>query len=189
MKIVGKINVIDIEATCWNNGGERKDQPNETIEIGIAEVDLSDLTMYRNEGFYIIPQNSTISDFCTKLTGITPEVIKKQGESFAKAIRLLKTTFRVHQRHWISWGDYDKNQLRHDCDRHNLQYHRIFFKRHVNFKTVFAMMHGLPRELGVEAALSHVKLSFIGSPHSGKDDAHNIARLYIHTLKKFRTKK
>ena len=187
MKIAPKINVIDVEATCWDNEKERKGQLNEIIEIGITEVDLSELSSYRSEGIYVAPQKSTISKFCTKLTGITPGKIAKEGISFAKATGNLKTSFRIHRRHWISWGDYDKYQLQKDCTENNLIYNRIFFKRHVNFKTVFAMMHGLPRELGVEAALSHVNLEFMGSPHSGKDDSYNIARLYMHTLDKFRT--
>ena len=186
MKILRKINVIDIEATCWDSPEERNDQPNETIEIGITEVDLSNLKTNRSENIYIIPRDSTISEFCTKLTGITPGQIAGEGISFHKATSILKTTFRIHNRHWISWGDYDRDQLRRDCDRNNLVYNKIFFKRYTNFKTVFAMLYGLPKELGVEAALAHVNLKFVGQLHSGKDDSFNIARLYIHTLEKFR---
>lgn len=186
MKILRKINIIDIEASCWDSEEERKDQPNETIEIGISEVGLSDLKIDRSEGIYIIPQNSTISKFCTKLTGITPGQIAGEGISFTRAVRTLKQTFRIHNRHWISWGDYDRDQLRRDCDRNNLIYNKVFFKRHTNFKTVFAMLYGFPKELGVEAALQHVGLEFEGQLHSGKDDSFNIARLYIHTLEKFR---
>ncbi len=186
MKILRKINVIDIEATCWDNPEERKDQPNETIEIGIREVDLSDLVIGHGRSVYIIPRNSTISEFCTKLTGITPGRIAGEGVSFTKAVHTLKQTFRIHNRHWISWGDYDRDQLRRDCDRNNLVYNKVFFKRHTNFKTVFAMLYGLPKELGVEAALAHIGLKFLGQLHSGKDDAFNIARLYIQTLEKFR---
>jgi inhibitor of KinA sporulation pathway (predicted exonuclease) len=188
MKILKKINVIDIEATCWDNPEERKDQPNEALEIGITEVDLFDLKINRSRSMYIIPQNSTISEFCTKLTGITPGQIAGAGVSFIRAVHTLKQTFRIHNRHWISWGDYDKDQLQRDCDRNNLVYKKIFFKRHINFKTVFAMLYGLPKELGVEAALTHIGLKFIGQLHSGKDDSYNIARLYIHTLEKFRKK-
>ncbi len=43
MKIGTKISCIDLEATCWNNPEERKNQLNETIEIGITEIGLSDL--------------------------------------------------------------------------------------------------------------------------------------------------
>jgi inhibitor of KinA sporulation pathway (predicted exonuclease) len=186
MKISSIINVVDIEATCWDNEEERKGQPNETIEIGITEVDLFDLKIYRNDGIYILPDNSLVSEFCTKLTGITPVKIASDGITFENAARLLKTKFRIHKRHWVSWGDYDKGQLQRDCDRHNLEYHKVFFKRHTNLKTVFAMLHGLPRELSVDAALRHVGLNFKGSQHSGKDDAYNIAMLYIHTMQKFR---
>jgi inhibitor of KinA sporulation pathway (predicted exonuclease) len=186
MKILKKINVIDIEATCWDNPEERKDQPNEAIEIGITEVGLSDLEINRTDNIYIIPRNSTISEFCTKLTGITPGLIAGEGVSFVKAARTLKQTFRIHNRHWISWGDYDKDQLQRDCDRNNLVYNKVFFKRHTNFKTVFAMLYGLPRELGVYAALDHIGLKFAGQLHSGKDDSFNIARIYVHTLEKFR---
>jgi inhibitor of KinA sporulation pathway (predicted exonuclease) len=186
MKILRKINVIDIEATCWDNPEERKDQPNEAIEIGITEVDLSNLEINNSKSVYVIPRNSSISEFCTKLTGIPPALIAGRGVSFTKAIRVLKQTFRIHNRHWISWGDYDKDQLQRDCDRNNLVYNKVFFKRHTNFKTVFAMLYGLPKELGVEAALTHIGLHFAGQLHSGKDDSFNIARLYVHTLKKFR---
>ena len=186
MRIGTIINVIDVEATCWDSPEERNSQYNEIIEIGITAVDLPDLTTHRNESIYVIPKDSTISQFCTELTGITPGKIASEGVSFHKAIGILKTQFRIHNRPWISWGDYDKDQIQRDCDRNNLVYKKIFFKRHTNFKTVFAMLYGLSKELGVAAALHYVGLKFEGHLHSGKDDSYNIARLYVHTLEKFR---
>ena len=102
MKIGTKISCIDLEATCWNNPEERKNQLNETIEIGITEIGLSDLKIYRSESIYIIPKDTTISEFCINLTGITPEQIAKEGVTFSKAVHTLKQTFRIHNRHWIS---------------------------------------------------------------------------------------
>jgi len=189
MKLSRIINIIDVEATCWNNEDDRKGQPNEIIEIGISEVDLYGLTIQRSNHFYIKPKESTISEFCNKLTGITEKTIEEQGMPLGAAVRQLKLSYRTHKRHWVSWGDYDKYQFQRDFERNNLEYTKIFFKRHTNFKTVFAMLHGLENEIGVQAALEHVGLKFIGSPHSGKDDAYNISRLYIQTLHKFRTGK
>jgi inhibitor of KinA sporulation pathway (predicted exonuclease) len=187
MKISKNINIIDVEATCWNDEQERNGQPNEVIEIGIAEVDLELADPIRQTStIYIIPENSTISDFCTELTGITEETIKKHGISFNDAITKLKQEYRIHKRHWVSWGDYDKHQLKADCDRHNLVFNRVFFKRHTNLKTMFGLLYGLPRELGVQEALKSLELNFIGIPHSGKDDAYNIARLFKNTLGRFR---
>lgn len=186
MKISSVINVIDVEATCWDNEKDRKGQPNEIIEIGISEVDLKNPVILKSGHIYIKPKNSTISEFCTNLTGITPELIEKEGVSFGNAVKRLKLLYRTHNRLWISWGDYDKIQLQKDCDRNNLEYNRIFFKRHINFKSVFAILNGLSKELGVSAALNYVDFKFEGTPHSGKDDSYNIARLYVDVLEKFK---
>ena len=62
---------VDVEMTCWEGEpppGERA----ELIAIGIVDLRTGDLAIRREKLFLVCPQASTISPFCSTLTGITP---------------------------------------------------------------------------------------------------------------------
>lgn len=59
--------------------------------------------------------------------------------------------------------------------------------RHMNLKTMFTVFHGLNREPGLDVALKHLDIKLEGTHHRGIDDAKNIAKIFIHTLKHFRS--
>ncbi|CAK9100291.1 unnamed protein product [Durusdinium trenchii] len=64
--------VLDFEATCWE--GRHADQ--EIIEFPLVLVDAKTLTQVDEFRTYVRPeQNPTLSQFCTKLTGITQEQV------------------------------------------------------------------------------------------------------------------
>ena len=176
MKVGNLINVIDIEATCWDYPAPEKIAT--TIEIGITVVEMDTIKINNSTSVYISVDSDQISSFCTQLTGITPELIAAEGIPFMEAINLLKRTHRIHNRPWISWGDYDINQLRRDCEKNNLIYEKVFYPRHANLKLWFSLMYGLTKELSVGKALEYINSPFEGSPHSGKDDAYNIAKIF-----------
>lgn len=166
--------IIDVEATCWDGKHDYHAQPSEIIEIGIVEVDLKTLTKKCKRSIIIEPEYSKVSPFCTELTTLTQEDVK-QGVTFAQACEILLREFDSFHKPWLSYGDYDRSQFGRECTLHGVPY--PFGKRHLNFKSLFAMGLGLQREIGLHRALDMMGLEFEGTAHRGDDDAWNIARL------------
>ena len=82
---------------------------------------------------------------------------------------------------FCSWGNYDRNQLAQDAQRHGIA--PPLGPDHWNLKEAFAQTGGSRRRgLGVFAALHKVGLDPIGTHHRGIDDARNIARLLPYVL-------
>jgi len=173
-----KVNIIDLEATCWNTNEEKVKNKSEIIEIGIAVVDVHDGEIVENESIYIKPQYSEISQFCTELTGITPEMVSN-GLSFPEAAERLKKDYGFIKRINFSWGDYDSKQFTENCKMYGI---KACFRTWMNLKALFALKMKLKREKGTYRAIKMLKLDFDGRHHSGKDDAYNIAKLYLRTL-------
>ncbi len=137
----GLLNVVDIEATCWD-GQPPPGQVSEIIEIGLTVVDLDSLERVGRHRVLVRPRRSTVSAFCTELTGLTgPEV--DTGLPFSAACRLLATEHRAGERPWASWGDYDQRQFTRQCRATGTAY--PFGHRHTNAKAVFTDARGLRR--------------------------------------------
>lgn len=179
-----KVLVIDLEATCWENEKDRpKNETNEIIEVGVALVDIRGFRIEENEGIIVKPIKSTVSPFCTKLTTLTQDVVDK-GVSFEQSCQILKDKYRSKDLIWISWGDYDRKQFERQCRERAVEY--PFGPRHLNLKNMFALLHGLPKEIGMAPALDLLDIQMQGIHHRGSSDAYNIASILIDTIKKFR---
>ncbi|MEV7722325.1 exonuclease domain-containing protein [Streptomyces sp. NPDC086796] len=182
------LNVIDIEATCWD-GQPPPGAVSEIIEIGLTVVDLRAAeggsparTGSRAGGrlarhrILVRPARSTVSAFCTGLTGLTQAEVDT-GVSFAEACRLLAATHDSGVRPWASWGDYDRNQFIRQCRATGTRY--PFGHRHTNAKIPFTSAYGLRKRPGMAQALEVAGLPLEGRHHSGADDAWNIAALIL----------
>ncbi|MFF3390913.1 exonuclease domain-containing protein [Streptomyces sp. NPDC002669] len=187
----GLLNVIDIEATCWD-GQPPPGAVSEIIEIGLTVVDLraagaasparpgsrkpvlpGRIARHR---ILVRPARSTVSAFCTELTGLTRAEVDT-GVSFAEACRLLAAEHRSGMLPWASWGDYDRNQFVRQCRATGTPY--PFGHRHTNAKIPFTAAHGLRKRPGMARALEIAGLPLEGRHHSGADDAWNIAALIL----------
>nr|WP_246581142.1 3'-5' exonuclease [Deinococcus aestuarii] len=82
------MNVIDVEATCWE-GAPPPGQVNEIIEVGLCVVDTVTRQRVGRHRLLVRPERSEVSEFCTRLTGWTPEDVR-DGLSFAEACRVLE---------------------------------------------------------------------------------------------------
>ncbi len=174
--------VIDVESTCWENGPP-KNQMSEIIEIGLCTVDLKNLRRLEKRSILVRPLRSDVSPFCTDLTTITPDMVAT-AEPLPSALEILKHDYGSRERLFASWGDYDRNQFHRNCEAYGLAY--PFGPTHLNVKTLFSAALGLPRELGLDAALEHVGLTLEGTHHRGDDDAWNIAELFCWLLRRTR---
>ncbi|MFF3615090.1 exonuclease domain-containing protein [Streptomyces sp. NPDC002580] len=171
----GLLNVVDVEATCWD-GPPPPGAVNEIIEIGLTVVDLDRGVRVGKHRLLVRPERSTVSAFCTELTGLTAADVEK-GLDFADACRELAAVHRAGERPWASWGDYDRHQFTRQCAATTATY--PFGRRHTNAKAVFTAAHGLRRRPGMAQALRIAELPLEGRHHRGEDDAWNIAALVL----------
>ena len=173
-KRLDKLIVIDVESTCWEQYPP-DGQFNEIIEIGVCVFNLKTWEIENSEDIFVKNQYSKISEFCTKLTTITQEMIDKNGISFKEACDKLK---RYKERPWASWGDYDRKQFERQCFYPRNKYGAIYpFGTHINLKNLFAIKAKLTKEVGMEEALKMYKMGIQGTHHRAVDDAINITRL------------
>jgi len=216
MTHLDRINVIDIEATCWENKPPVGEQ-NEIIEIGITIIDVNDFEVIKTDSILVKPLYSKVSEFCTNLTTITQGELDKNGIFFAEAVNMLKKEYKTRDYLWASWGDYDRVQFERNCKLYANHDKRIeekynkdiitidmtqfieleiqelskriypFGRRHINVKTLFSIINNLEKEIGVEEALEILGMKFEGTLHRGGDDSYHIAKILCKTLSNSRT--
>jgi len=168
-----QIIVIDVEATCWE-GKIPVGVESEIIEIGVCPIDINSGKLLEKVSILIRPQCSKMSEFCTKLTGLTPEQLDT-GITFKEACKILKTKYLTKSRTWASWGDYDRRQFERQCKTQNVEY--PFGATHINIKNLFAIKNKLHNEVGMHKALEILDLPLEGRHHRAVDDAWNIAKI------------
>ncbi|RYZ53122.1 MAG: exonuclease domain-containing protein [Sphingobacteriales bacterium] len=179
MKTKQKIIVVDLEATCWNEETPQG-QEQEIIEIGICILDTVDGSISANKGILIKPERSEVSPFCTQLTTITPALLEREGIGFEAACAILRDEFQAHQYTWASYGAWDRNMMRSQCNLLDIAY--PFSAEHINVKEMFARRKGLKKRTGMNGALNILGLPLEGTHHRGVDDALNIARILSWSL-------
>jgi inhibitor of KinA sporulation pathway (predicted exonuclease) len=175
------INVIDLEATCWENNDPPIMQRQEIIEIGIAvvHVEKDSCQITDQESLLITPCQSQMTDYCTSLTGFTYAELSDKGTTLKEAMDTLRNRFEAWKRPFASWGNFDRNQFQRDCDEKDVGYP---FNTHINIKHLDALNHRLKEEKGLKTALNRRGLEFEGEHHSGEDDAYNAAKVLIDIL-------
>lgn len=165
--------IVDLEATCWETGTSPDRM--EIIEIGAVLLESSAGPASREFASFVKPVASPrLSDFCRQLTSIRQEDVDAAGyfwEVFPRFVEWIGAEPFV----LCSWGVYDLNQLRRDCDRHQLAFPPEF-ERHINLKEQYSRLRGV-RPTGMKGALAREGLALEGTHHRGMDDARNIARL------------
>jgi len=174
--------VIDVESTCWEHEPPRG-QTSEIIEVGLCMVDLQLLERRDRRSIMVRPMMSEVGEFCTRLTGITPDMVA-HAPTLPEALQILRDQYRSDERLFASWGDYDRNQFMRNCRTFDLKY--PFGPTHLNVKTLFSAAFGLSCELGIDAACARLGLTMEGAHHRGVDDAWNVARILCLLLKRIR---
>jgi inhibitor of KinA sporulation pathway (predicted exonuclease) len=178
------LNVIDVEATCWE-GQPPPGSVHEIVEIGLTVVDLGARRRVSRHRLLVRPARSTVSAFCTELTGLTQAEVER-GTTFAEACRILGEEYGAGERRWASWGEYDRRQFARQSVADGVAYpfglpaERL----HTNAKAVFAEAHGLRRKPGMAHALRVADLPLEGRHHRGEDDAWNIAALVLRLVER-----
>jgi inhibitor of KinA sporulation pathway (predicted exonuclease) len=175
-----KIVVVDLESTCWEK--RQKDQIMEVIEMGVCLLDIGSGEITNRQSILVRPVYSSVSEFCTSLTTLTPEVVET-GIGFREACLKLEDEYQAKKRVWASYGDFDRRQFERECRLKNVPY--PFGSRHINVKTLFAIKHRLTEEIGIDRALALLGLELVGTHHRGVDDAYNVARILRTLIENF----
>ena len=180
--------VVDFEATCEEKN--TPDYPHEIIEFPGVIVDGNTGEMVDTWQKYCRPTiNTTLSEFCTTLTGIRQETVDT-AETFPSVLRQFNNWLDSHSlgaEHTfalVTDGPFDVGRfLKLSCDQHCLEI-PVWARKWVNLRKGFANFYrwtsgsqNQPKLPGLQTMLSRLDLEFIGSPHCGLDDARNIARV------------
>ncbi|HLI69599.1 MAG TPA: 3'-5' exonuclease [Ktedonobacteraceae bacterium] len=181
-RILDQVLIVDIEATCWE-GPPPDGQESEIIEIGLCLFEVASRQRHDKRSILVRPERSTVSPFCTQLTGLTQKQVE-QGISFAEACTLLRNDYHSHLRAWASYGDSDRLRFERQCRAQQIAY--PFAPRHINIKLLFALAYALPKEVGMAHALHILGIPLEGTHHSGADDAWNIAAIFAILLQRDR---
>ena len=179
--------VLDVEATCDEYS---KNYVHEIIEFPVVLVDLlaeggpTPVDEFRS---FVRPTvNTTLTEFCTRLTGITqqqvdsaptlPEVLAEFEQW-----RLSKGMEYTDERKDFAFaadGPFDLRFFLHgECTRKGIE-KPAYFDKWINIKSMFKDFYNT-RHLNIHKMLARQNLKFEGRLHSGIDDTRNIARIMI----------
>lgn len=171
-----KIVCFDLEMCCWDDG--RTPRTGEIIEIGVCKIDIVTGEIEKRQGYFVQPEHDEISEFCTSLTGITPQILKKQGMPLAEALRRLENDFGVNGV-FASWGA-DHHVLRKECEAKSLSYP---IRAHIDVSLLYRIKKRMGKKKhGMKGALGREGMELEGQHHSGAQDAYNLARLVLKVL-------
>ncbi|XP_052772856.1 3'-5' exoribonuclease 1-like [Mya arenaria] len=189
MKITGKtgydyLAVIDFEATCEMNNPHYR---HEIIEFPIVLVDVDQMKIVDRFHEYVRPQlNPTLSNFCTKLTGITQAQVDK-ADTFVpvlERVELWLQSQRLGQEKSfavLTDGPWDMFRfMYYQCQESSVEmpaWSRVW----INIRKSYCNFYQCGRG-GIETMLKNLGMQFEGSLHSGIDDSVNIARIAIKLL-------
>lgn len=171
-----RILVIDLEATCDDDGGIATDEM-EIIEIGACWATATGEVHDQFQSFVRPLLRPTLTPFCASLTGIS-QIDVDTARPFAEVafdLNKFACLYASSERYWTSWGAYDRKQIERDCLRHSIP--SPIPMPHFNAKRRFAKAQRIGKEVGMAKALELAGIPLLGAHHRALDDARNIARL------------
>ncbi|WP_122846596.1 3'-5' exonuclease [Pseudomonas viridiflava] len=180
---------IDLEATC-DEDAKPGEPPRhlivprenmETIEIGLAVVDLSSLQLVDQFQSFIRPSlHPVLTDFCRRLTTIKQSDVD-DALGYVNVAGMLDAFLEAYPNSaWCSWGDYDYKQLQKDALRLNCA-PMLDGMLHTNLKKWHWKVFNC-KALGLQPAVEMLGLEWEGTYHRGIDDARNLSNVAIHML-------
>ena len=177
---------VDFEATCDSDRTKIPRHESEIIEFGAVLIDTTSGERLLEFSRFIKPQiHPQLSAFCTELTSITQEQVDS-GLTFIQACNHLEleldNAIGDSPLTWVSWGQYDYNQLEADCKKHSIM-SPLEGVPHLNLKTAAAAF-GKCAPRGLDAAVKARGLEWYGTHHRGVDDAINVSNILLNILRK-----
>lgn len=178
--------VVDFEATCEERN--TPDYPHEIIEFPGVLVDGKSGKVVSHWRQYCRPViNPQLSEFCVALTNIAQETVDT-ADTFPQVLDKFNSWLEefglgtAHTFALITDGPFDVGRfLRLSCQQAGLEV-PVWAEKWINLRKGFANFYKasttnhqkLP---GLQTMLNKLDMEFEGNPHSGLDDATNIARV------------
>jgi len=136
---------------------------------------------------YNIKSDVVVSEFITKLTGITQDVVDA-GTSLYEAYEQMA---KYHAKYKclmnpLTWGGGDSETLRNQLGADGQW---VFGRRWIDAKTVYIsrrMAQGLPFVGGLKKSMGRMGMAFEGEAHRAEVDAINTFRIYHKLLGEFK---
>lgn len=164
---------MDTELECWASTPPHAPQ---IIQLGIVEADLTSLKVNRRRTFYIRPDSEwEISAYCTHLTHITEEQIRKQGRPLVDVLRTIVNEWGPLNKVCLTWGD-DRVAIEEEVGCLNPFVHMI------DLGHLFRMTYGIKKGVALRKACEAMGLTFRGREHDAGDDAYMTAQLHLQML-------
>ncbi|KAI8926319.1 ribonuclease H-like domain-containing protein [Entophlyctis helioformis] len=176
--------VCDIEGTCTDDSSF--DYANEIIEFPVIAVDAATLEELGTFHRFVRPLiNPTLTDFCTRLTGITQDMVDAADpfptvfadfQTWLSTLTATDAGADPRSAIFVTDGPWD---LR-DFVEKELVYCGIerpaFMKKVVDIRKCYAEMYKTKANLA--GMLEGLDMEFEGRQHSGLDDTTNIVRIF-----------
>ena len=172
---------LDLEGTQFTH---------EVISIGaiITKVGANGVVTPTKKGFheYVIAQEK-VSKFITELTGISQDIVEKQGLTFSEAMRRLRIYIGVplSKIKLVTFGFSDilmfQSSLKHQPENEATKEMVTFFKNnHVDFQALLNqyVKDNNGQGLSLLNAVQKFNLRFDGAQHNALSDAINLMNLY-----------
>ncbi len=175
--------VLDLEATCYdrNDANTPKGFKGEIIEIGAVKCDHHGNGIEEFQAFIKPTKFPQLSEFCKTLTSIQQSYVDDAmtfPEVLPQFLDWCNEDLGDNELVFVSWGHYDRNQLRDDCAAHRMNKGWISESNHVSLKHKHAEWNKLPKGFGLGRACNYEGVKFVGTAHRGIDDAINIAKIF-----------
>jgi 3'-5' exoribonuclease 1 len=173
--------VIDFECTCW----EQRDVENahEIIEFPAIFVNSNSLKVeYEFHRFVRPTENPILTPFCTGLTGICQSDVD-QAEVLTSVLGEFQTFLTdncITEYTMCTDGPWDFQKfLQPEVTRKKVEV-PLWGNKWLDIRRRFEQSYKLEKWMNVNDMLKHMGSEFEGRPHSGIDDARNIARIVCH---------
>lgn len=167
---IKEIFVYDLEATCGLPEGTQS----EIIQLGYCFLNLKTKAITNCKSIIVKPQYTSITKFCTDLTGITQEQVNK-GINFKQLISHLMD-LKLKYRMCVCFG-HDHLFIQNECISKNVEY-PFSVSNLINLCNLIKLRKKTEKGISLINALKENNLEFEGIQHNAMYDAYNTARLF-----------
>lgn len=188
LKLNDKIVVLAGTFTTWERDQKPVDAFHELIAAGIALIDNRNFSIEKEPEYFLIkPETCQVSNYCTQKTGISNDMVQKDGVTFKEFTECIQDEFETNARSWATFGDYTRTVVSRQARKKDIwdaQY--PFSERHFNIKGFFALPFAQNADYNLTRSLEHLGQNFVGESTNPADIAYNTARLFASMLKSLR---
>ncbi|MBX9950398.1 MAG: exonuclease domain-containing protein [Candidatus Obscuribacterales bacterium] len=177
-------NILDLELSCYPDGKFPADERQEVIEVGLTTVDLHKMEIVAVRSIPVIPTMSSISPFCTELTGWTEAALRKQGVPFEEAVRRLVEKYGSKNRLLVTDSAGDRKFFDWQCAMFGKS--SPFGDYELNVSVLYSIYTEQFENVSLDDKLEKLGLKFEGRRHRADSDSMNIARLLIELKRRMR---